>query len=402
MKMKWHLFTDKSKNEFKLSEHLAVYILSLLDPETRFTVSLVNKNWRNFVQLTERYLNLLPTIQSIPMFSQVTLDVLRLKLMAGGMTNATYQLKVGPNLGKSLAQLPGVDPELVARHQPKKWVVRFPGDVSLFSVDRDHERNNALQASELGLNVPIAYFNGGSGVQVTEFIDGVQAIDEQLLQREDMLIALAGKAKTLHASQRFANDTAVFERNEGLLSALSQKNFAFPDGVNAIIVKMDYLKCLFSTYEIELRPCHNDSTPLNYMLSHQGKDNEEIIYQIDWEYSSNNDFLWDLAYFSIEAKLTREQELIYLTAYFGQDKLNQAVWAWYTVYKPVVEWWITLWSWTQRAAGASAVDVSEYVTLGQERFEKTLMHINSVAFKDAEALIEAAQLPDAAPNRRGF
>ncbi len=400
--MKWHFFTDKNRNDFKVSEHLAVYILSLFDPKTRFIVSLANKNWFHFVQLTERYVHLLPTIQSIPMFSQVTLDVLRLKLMTGGMTNTTYQVKVGPNHGKSLAQIPGIDPKLVERNLRKKWVVRFPGDVSLFSVDRRHEKNNALQASELGLNVSIAYFNEGSGVQVTEFIEDVQIIDEQLLQREGMLVTLAGKARALHTSSRFLNDTAVFERNEGLLSALSKKNFVFPDEVNAIIVKMDYLKCLFSSYGIEMCPCHNDSTPLNYLLSYKGKEKEEIIYQIDWEYSSNNDFLWDLAYFAIEAKLTSEQERTYLTAYFGKDKLNQSMWAWYTVYKPVVEWWITLWSWTQIAAGASAVDVSEYVNLGQERFEKTLMHINSAAFKEAEVVIEDARQPNVALNQRSF
>lgn len=395
--MAWHFFTDRNGHDFILSEHLAIYILSLLDPQSRYNVSLTNKNWYHFVQLTNKYFSLLPTIQSIPMFSQVTIDVLRFKLMTGGMTNATYRLTVNSHYG-----WPGIDSELINDYQRKKWVVRFPGDVSLFAVERRHEKHNAKLASRMGLNVPMAYFNKKNGVQVTEFIKGVQSIDETMLERDDFLVTLAEKAKLLHTSERFSNDIFVFERNDYLLRSLKEKNFKLVDQVDFISNKMDELERLFSTYAIKMCPCHNDSTPLNYMLAHNKDTEEEKIYQIDWEYSGNNDFLWDLVYFAIEAKLSEKQILTYLTGYFRSDYVNKSVWAWFVAYKPVVEWWITLWSWTQLANEAKAVNSDEYEKLGQERFDRTLMHLNSTAFKEALSIIEADRLSDTVINHRSF
>lgn len=375
-----------------LSEHLMIYILSLLDPKSQYNASMVNSKWNELVKLTQKYMGLLPTIQKIPLLSHVGLDVLRFKLLTGGMTNATYRVQIGQNISKLLTKIPGVDPLTVARHKPQRWVLRIPGEVSSFSVIRRDEAYNAQQASDLGLNVPIAYFNPGDGLQLTQFIEGVRPLDKDALQRVDILETLAGLAKKLHNSKPFLNDTAVFTRNEGLLDALKVKKFTFPAKIDFIEEQMSHIKKLFSAYKIELRPCHNDSTPLNYMRSREGEGGIEKFHQIDWEYSSNNDFLWDLVYFSIEAKLSKEQELTYLSAYFGKDKLTESVLAWFTAYKPVVEWWITLWSWTQLANEAKSVDKQAYVSLGLERYEKTMLHLQSEEFMSALAIIDADRL----------
>lgn len=163
---------------------------------------------------------------------------------------------------------------------------------------------------------------------------------------------------------------------------------------------MNELQKLFSSYQINKVPCHNDSTPLNYMLT--DSDQGEVIYQIDWEYSSNNDFLWDLAYFAIEGKLSKEQELIYLEAYFGEGMVNESFLAWYQVYKPVIEWWITLWAWMQLAFEATAVDVSEYANLGAERYLRTLEYLDSSAFLRALEFIELDHAMGESPVPRSF
>ncbi|MFJ1267786.1 phosphotransferase [Legionella lytica] len=383
--MKWLFFTSDAGVQYKLKTGLAAYILSFLDADSLYNLSTVSKEWNELVKLAQSYMNLLPQINEIPMFSQLTLDVLSLKLMAGGMTNATYKLTVGAHYEAD---------------KRKRWVVRFPGDVSLFSVDRKHEQHNVQQTSDLKLNVPVAYFNGESGVQVTEFIADVKPLDKNRLERVEILKMLAEKAKILHKSKQFLNDIDVFSRNAGLLATLENKKFPLPERVNFIASKMNELKNLFSSYQINKVPCHNDSTPLNYMLTplEQG----ELIYQIDWEYSSNNDFLWDLAYFAIEAKLSKEQELIYLAAYFGEGKVNESILAWYQAYKPVIEWWITLWSWMQLAFEATAVDVSEYANLGEERYFRTLEHLDSSAFLHAIELIELEKKADESLVARAF
>lgn len=397
--MKWHFFGENGGKP-KISEHLMIYILSLLDPSSQFNASLVNHKWKDVVDLTRKYMALLPTTQKIPMLSTLGLDVLRFKLMSGGMTNTTYRVQIGPDLGKSFSKNCDIEPSTVVRPKPNRWVLRIPGEVSSFSVSRENEAKNARQASALGLNVPIEYFDS-SGLQLTQFIEDAKTLDKKTLERVDILQTVAGMAKQLHSSERFANDTAVFERNEGLLEALKIKKFKFPGEITFIEEQMAGLRKLFSVYKIEMSPCHNDSTPLNYMMT-QENDKKEMFYQIDWEYSSNNDFLWDLAYFSIEAKLNKEQELIYLTAYFGKENLTDSVLAWYTVYKPVVEWWITLWAWTQLANEAKSVDQDTYALLGLERYQKTLMHLWSDEYTNALTVIEEDRLIPSFSGQRPF
>ncbi|MGL5741585.1 MAG: phosphotransferase [Legionella sp.] len=324
-------------------------------------------------------MELLPTIHRIPMLSTLGLDVLRLKLMAGWMTNTTYRVQVGPDKSTLLRHLPKMTPEVLERYKPNRWVLRIPGEVSSFSVSREHEASNALKVSTLGLNVPIKHFDPYV-VQLTRFIENVQVLDSSMLQRVDVLQKLADLAKKLHQSEPFANNTAVFERNAGLVETLKTKKFAFPgemSSIEAIEQQMADLQKLFSSYQIQMSPCHNDSTPLNYMMSLQGPEKKEVFYKIDWEYSSNNDLMLDLVYFAIEAKLTKEQEVIYLNAYFGKENVTESVLAWLTAYKPVVEWWITLWSWTQLANDAKSVDKDAYIRLGLERYGKTLMYLQS-------------------------
>lgn len=398
--MKWYFFGEDSGKP-RINEHLMIYILSLLDPTSQFKASLVNHKWKELVELTQKYMKLLPTIHRIPLLSEVSLDVLRLKLMSGGMTNTVYRVQVGPDISKWLIKSPGVSPTLVERNRPQRWVLRIPGEVSSFSVSRKHELENARKASVLGLNVPIEHFEP-DGLQLTKFIENVQTLDEKTLQRVDILQTLAVMAKKLHTSERFDNDTAVFERNEGLVEQLKIKNFVFPKEMDFVVKQMFYLKNLFSSYQIEMSPCHNDSTPLNYMMSLLGVKKQEVFYQIDWEYSSNNDFMWDLVYFAREAKLSKEQELIYLTAYFGKEKLTESVLAWFNAYKPVVEWWITLWSWTQLANEAKSVGKNEYESLGKERFAKTLDLLHSEDYKNALAVIDTERLDSSFIGHRPF
>lgn len=174
------------------------------------------------------------------------------------------------------------------------------------------------------------------------------------------------------------------------MDLLKRKSFNFPGEIEFIEQQMKNLKEIFSSYNIQQFPCHNDTTPLNFILSENPEiKGSEKIHQIDWEYSSNNDFIWDLVYFMVEAKLNREQQLILLKAYFNTEELSGSLLAWIEVYKPIIEWWITIWSWTQLANGANAVDLSSYEQLGFERYHNTLSHLKSEDYVKALALIEA-------------
>jgi thiamine kinase-like enzyme len=368
--MKLNFFGQDSR--LALPEHLIVYILSLLDPESQHKAAMVSRKWQDCVQLTRKYISLLPVIHRIPELNFTGLDVLKFKLLAGGMTNTTYKLGI--------------------RYTPKQYVLRIPGKGSSAFINRADEANNALQAASnsLKLNVPVVHFDPRDGLQLTQFIEDVHPLDETASARKEILQEIADMMKRLHSSKPFKNSTDFFQRNEDLLKTLKASNFGFTGPIDVIEEQMAYLKALFSAYQIKMLPCHNDTTPMNFILSYQGTgaNRKEVINEIDWEYSSNNDFLWDLVYFIVEAKLNSEQELTLLSAYFGENGVTDSVLAWVEMYKPVIEWWITIWSWTQVANQADAVDLDSYVRLGAERYQKTAAYLDSRKYKDAIKLIE--------------
>lgn len=368
MKQKLDFFGKNSINP-ESHDYLITYILSLIDTRSLGNAARVNKDWNTLVTLTRRYLDLLPIIQRIPSFNTVGLDVLRLKLLAGGMTNTTYKVGI--------------------RSAPEEWVLRIPGKGSSAFITRKDEAHNALQAEKLGINVPVPYFDPVDGVQLTRFVGGVN-LDEQALARKDILHTIAGLMRRLHCSKPFPNHVTIFERNEELLLVLKDKKFSFPGDISLIEVQMGHLKKLFSAYDIEMRSCHNDTTPLNFILSYEGEEHNIKInlHMIDWEYSSSNDLIWDLIYFSVEAKLSKAQELTLLSSYFDMEHVPEAVLAWAEVYKPIIEWWITIWSWTQMANKSNAVGLEAYKELGETRYKKTLTYLNSEEYKKAFSNID--------------
>ena len=54
---------------------------------------------------------------------------------------------------------------------------------------------------------------------------------------------------------------------------------------------------------VDRKSCHIDLVPENFIESPQGR-----LYLIDWEYSSMNDPMWDLAALFLESEFTRQEE----------------------------------------------------------------------------------------------
>ena len=80
--------------------------------------------------------------------------------------------------------------------------------------------------------------------------------------------------------------------------------------------------------------------PENFIESPQGR-----LYLIDWEYSSMNDPMWDLAALFLESEFTSQEEEVFLSHYesdqtpVSREKitiykiLQDTIWSLWTVYK---------------------------------------------------------------------
>ena len=91
---------------------------------------------------------------------------------------------------------------------------------------------------------------------------------------------------------------------------------------------------------VDRKSCHIDLVPENFIESPQGR-----LYLIDWEYSSMNDPMWDLAALFLESEFTRQEEEAFLSHYESEQTpvsrekiaiykiLQDTIWSLWTVYK---------------------------------------------------------------------
>src|SRR3990167_1341522 len=348
-----------SEAEPHLEERLFLRILSFVDLKTVGRARGVSKAWRDAI---DRKIPLLPAIHRIPQLSAFPVDTLfnmNIHQFKGGMTNTTFKLEIKDN----------------------KWVLRLPGKGSSAFINRLDEALNATLASDLKLNVTIDFFDGSDGLELTRYLEDNRALTKEALFAEPRIItAIAQLLKQLHTSTTsFRNTINVFTRNSDLYKNLVQKNYPFPK-ITSITHAMERAGDLFQQYRIAMTPCHNDTTPTNFLLI------GDEVKLLDWEYSGNNDGLWDLSYFALYSELTRQQEEALLISYFGE--CNDAILAWFDLYKPVIAWWVLLWSWTQVANKADACPVEEYQKLANDYYAITKNASESPEFKRALDRIE--------------
>ena len=94
------------------------------------------------------------------------------------------------------------------------------------------------------------------------------------------------------------------------------------------------------------------------------------MYIIDYEYAGNNDPMWDLGDFSVEAGLSDSQDVVLLNAYFNTDIPPAIPYARMVLYKALCDLLWTLWGVIQHANGNTAEDFVAYANIRFERCER--------------------------------
>lgn len=291
-----------------------------LSTKKLLSVKHVSKNWKVVIDdHLQNRINEDRVISIAPFFtrnqSHAIADVTQL---AGGLTNKTFRVRTNSQL----------------------YVARQPGLESGLFINRKAESHNAKIAGELGVAPPI-YFTDGAGAMISRFIDQSETMSPSLLKNNFNLQSVTTTLKKMHSSDKcFANNCNVFDRNRVMLDILLKNRFELPESFDFILPIINRIEAMIAAHTIENTPCHNDTTPGNFILSN------DKMWIIDWEYSANNDPLWDLVNLSMEAAFSDEQDALMLNTYYGNE-LSGEILERFNLYKPVVEYWVVLWCMVQ-------------------------------------------------------
>jgi len=272
--------------------------------------------------------------------------------LSGGMTNKTYLLT----------------------SRKDNWVLRVGGVGTSNFIDRETEINNAKIASEHDINVKLEWVRHIDGLQLTRFVPSTpfSLITADNSIYKFCLVKIANLLKKLHTIEKpFENDVNIFEVNKNYLKKIKEeKPSILPCNFKLLTRFLKQTESLFVKFDYNFVPCHNDTTPSNFLIV-----DENSVFAIDWEYSGNNDKLWDLVYFGIESNLNNDDFKNFLESYF--EDVTPEINTWVAVYRPLVCACISLWAYYQIANGATSCTISEYHELANKYFDKTVNYLNN-------------------------
>ena len=233
----------------------------------------------------------------------------------GGMTNQNYLVKT----------------------TNKQYIVKFFGKGTEKLINRQDEKYNLELLKDLDLDVKNYLFDIEAGIKVNEYIESAITLDSTSIKTK--FDKIAPILQTIHASgKELRGEFAPFEEIKKYESLIEEK---IPyTNYEAVREEVFSLEKRLADLGVDRKSCHIDLVPENFIESPQGR-----LYLIDWEYSSMNDPMWDLAALFLESEFTPQEEEAFLSHYESEQTpvsrekiaiykiLQDAIWSLWTVYK---------------------------------------------------------------------
>ena len=233
----------------------------------------------------------------------------------GGMTNQNYLVKT----------------------TNKQYIVKFFGKGTEKLINRQDEKYNLELLKDLDLDVKNYLFDIEAGIKVNEYIESAITLDSTTIKTK--FDKIAPILQTIHASgKELRGEFAPFEEIKKYESLIEEEiPYANYEAVREEVFSLEKR---LADLGVDRKSCHIDLVPENFIESPQGR-----LYLIDWEYSSMNDPMWDLAALFLESEFTRQEEEDFLSHYESEQTpvsrekiaiykiLQDAIWSLWTVYK---------------------------------------------------------------------
>ena len=238
----------------------------------------------------------------------------------------------------SVEQLGGMtNQNYLAKTTNKQYIVKFFGKGTEKLINRQDEKYNLELLKDLDLDVKNYLFDIEAGIKVNEYIESAITLDSTSIKTK--FDKIAPILQTIHASgKELRGEFAPFEEIKKYESLIEEKiPYANYEAVREEVFSLEKR---LADLGVDRKSCHIDLVPENFIESPQGR-----LYLIDWEYSSMNDPMWDLAALFLESEFTRQEEETFLSHYESEQTpvsrekiaiykiLQDAIWSLWTVYK---------------------------------------------------------------------
>lgn len=252
----------------------------------------------------------------------------------------------------------------------KDYVLRIPGNGTEGMVQRTNEEFNSMLSYEMGLNVPILYFNKENGIKLSQYVENAETLNSATIQRFDNLDKVIDIFKCLHSTKvRMNNDFNVFREIQNYERLANEAKADIYTEYYEYREKILFLSNYLNDLGVELCPCHNDIVAENFIKDRMGK-----IYLIDWEYSGMNDAMWDLAGLFQESSFSHENQIYALNRYFDGN-IPEIAWRKILVYQILMDVLWSIWTVIKEKQG------DEFGSYGYDRLHRAITNLNKLDLK---------------------
>ncbi len=247
-----------------------------------------------------------------------------------------------------------------------RFVLRLAGEGTAEYIDRAVEEHNARVAADAGVNAEILFFDISDGTMLCRYIDDSVTMDAQKFKRQATVARAARAFRQLHQCGRaFKSHFELFEQVDNYLSVVKKLSASIPDGYEVVQKQAEAVRVALSAHALPVAPCHCDPLAENFL------DTGKRMVIIDFEYSGNNDPMWDLGDLSVEAEFDHEQDRIFMNTYFDGEPpafdLGRMV-----LYKAMCDLLWTLWGVVQHANENPAEDFWAYAVNRLDRCRRLM------------------------------
>ena len=241
----------------------------------------------------------------------------------------------------------------------RKFIVKFFGKGTDKLINRIAEKNNLEKLRDLELDVENYIFDINEGIKVNEYIENATTFDAHYIKTKNKEVAeilqkVHGSGKELEGEFKIFDE---IKKYEDLIQGGIK--YAYYDKIRD---KVFGLQSHLEEIGIDRKSCHIDLVPENFIEDENGR-----VYLIDWEYSSMNDPMWDLAALFIESNYRKSEEGDFFKYYYS-EKTPVSI-AKIMIYKILQDFLWSLWTIYKEEQGA------EFGSYGQDRYNRCLKNL---------------------------
>ncbi|WP_314794082.1 phosphotransferase family protein [Gemella sanguinis] len=241
----------------------------------------------------------------------------------------------------------------------RKFIVKFFGKGTEKLINRIAEKSNLEKLRDLELDVENYIFDINEGIKVNEYIENATTFDAHYIKTKNKEVAeilqkVHGSGKELEGEFKIFDE---IKKYEDLIQG--EIKYAYYDKIRD---KVFGLQSHLEEIGIDRKSCHIDLVPENFIEDENGR-----VYLIDWEYSSMNDPMWDLAALFIESNYRKSEEGEFFKYYYSENTPVSV--AKIMIYKILQDFLWSLWTIYKEEQGA------EFGSYGQDRYNRCLKNL---------------------------